>query len=96
MVLVQLSNARNETLRVAYLETLPWFVTLYLHTLAIREGATPRRTSPSSYIPIRAADHRPFSIANPHSTHPLRILHRQLAFWIANLLPGSPNHIVLR
>ncbi|EJD37488.1 Gpi16 subunit, GPI transamidase component [Auricularia subglabra TFB-10046 SS5] len=41
-LLIQLSNAQNDTLRVAYLETLPWFVTLYLHTLDIRLGSTKR------------------------------------------------------
>ncbi|KZW01503.1 Gpi16 subunit, GPI transamidase component [Exidia glandulosa HHB12029] len=57
-LLVQLENARNETVRVSYLETLPWFVTLYLHTLEIRVNDDPRRRidllERLSYVPPRA------------------------------------------
>ncbi|KZV99912.1 Gpi16 subunit, GPI transamidase component [Exidia glandulosa HHB12029] len=57
-LLVQLENARNETVRVSYLETLPWFVTLYLHTLDIRVDEDPRQRldllERLSYVPPRA------------------------------------------
>ena len=42
-LLVNLQNNRNDTVKISYLETLPWFITLYLNTLDVRLDGTPRR-----------------------------------------------------
>lgn len=40
---VSITNAGSAPVRVAYLETLPWIVYLYLHTLELTVNGAPRR-----------------------------------------------------
>ncbi|KAH7102514.1 Gpi16 subunit, GPI transamidase component [Auriculariales sp. MPI-PUGE-AT-0066] len=35
---INLFNTRNETVKIAYLESLPWFMTIYLSTLEVKLG----------------------------------------------------------
>lgn len=51
------NNADTET-RVLYAETLPWLVTLYLHTLSVTVNGVPVGALPSLYLLHPLADER--------------------------------------
>lgn len=42
---ISITNASPSAARVVYLETLPWIVYLYLHTLELTVEGVPRRES---------------------------------------------------
>ncbi|KAG5642984.1 hypothetical protein DXG03_001800 [Asterophora parasitica] len=54
---VVLSNHRNEPLHVVYLETMPWLVQFYLHTMKIDINGLPREDAMSEVTYIPAVPH---------------------------------------
>ena len=79
---VTFSNALNETQRVAYLETPPWFIKFYLYTLTLTVNNDPRPREDIlqdlTYIPTTA--NYPTLLEPTLLLPPLSVVHLTLSF----------------
>ena len=63
---VVITNHLMSELKAGYLETMPWLLQFYLHSLRVEHDGVSRGACPSPYLAARAPTHTQPGLTAPH------------------------------